>query len=870
MANKKKNNPKQKNKTKAKDSEERKKKTEAMRKIRQAIRNDPIAYEESKRKERERYHKRKAEGKIKLIKDLKEREKRIQRKAWRNHSKKFYLTRKQKQRQHQQFLNENTPPPSPQPVENVVPAVEPERQIIPPLRHGINNNYQASLGRKKRRKNREQEKRKLEDLELQLKKEKARSSRYKKRYQRVITKKDPTPRKRVQQLLRGHIVPPIIKDKLLFGEVMSAQLKENFQKQRTPKQKRRFISNVHGHVIKRYRFQTLLASKLVPFSGSKLFRTKSEAQKKKIERLLKIKQVVTCFYEKDENTRMCPGKRDTITFHKIKKQKRYISDTLKNLHKKFLAAHPDQKIGYSLFCKLRPFWVLQPDARKRETCMCIVHANMDLLVSALRKNCIIKEKTSSEVVKSLVCNGPVLKETCLERSCQSCVLREVIMIQNFEENNIVRYEKWVTKKVKLLIKGTEKLCQKTAKETITCSKEDLIAVFKKSLEKYLLHTRNIIHQHRIINSIKKNLSDNEILCHIDFSENYVCKYNCEIQSVHFGSSKPQITLHTGVLYHKDKQTLQTVPTSFCTLSKSLRHDPAAICCHLEPIIAEMKNQVPDLKTIHFLSDGPATQYKNKKMFYLMCSYLSDKLNVEKMYWHYSESGHGKGAPDGIGGYIKRTADSIVARGSDLADFETLLRTLKEVCTGVKILCIDENRIEAIDALLPNQLQTFKGTMQIRQITWAKNKRWDIYLRKLSCIDCDPSTRCDHFDLGTVSYLEFHPGEPLRYSDVYSTSSDEENDRETFQILPSNYVVVKLTGKKDSFRHFIAVVLSVERQSEFTVKFLRRAGSVFVFPDIEDISCVDRQEIVCVLNNPCINHRDQYSFDNDLNRFEKLH
>lgn len=43
------------------------------------------------------------------------------------------------------------------------------------------------------------------------------------------------------------------------------------------------------------------------------------------------------------------------------------------------------------------------------------------------------------------------------------------------------------------------------------------------------------------------MTENEIIIHIDFSENYCCKYDKEIQSVHFGPSQTHVTLHTGVV-----------------------------------------------------------------------------------------------------------------------------------------------------------------------------------------------------------------------------------------------------------------------------------------------------------------------------------
>lgn len=66
-----------------------------------------------------------------------------------------------------------------------------------------------------------------------------------------------------------------------------------------------------------------------------------------------IKHDVCHFLEQDENSRLAPGKKDTKTMNKDKRQKRFLNDTLQNLHKKFINESP-----YSHFCQFRPFWVV--------------------------------------------------------------------------------------------------------------------------------------------------------------------------------------------------------------------------------------------------------------------------------------------------------------------------------------------------------------------------------------------------------------------------------------------------------------------------------------------------------------------------------
>lgn len=109
---------------------------------------------------------------------------------------------------------------------------------------------------------------------------------------------------------------------------------------------------------------------------------------------------------------------------------------------------------------------------------------------------------------------------------------------------------------------------------------------------------------------------NDVLIPIDFSENYLCKCAHEIQSVHFGGSHQQITLHTGVAYLKPNISEQLEVISFSSLSESLQHDPSAIGAHFEKIISYIKgNKIVNIENLYFLSDSLSTQYRNRRMFF---------------------------------------------------------------------------------------------------------------------------------------------------------------------------------------------------------------------------------------------------------------
>ena len=49
------------------------------------------------------------------------------------------------------------------------------------------------------------------------------------------------------------------------------------------------------------------------------------------------------------------------------------------------------------------------------------------------------------------------------------------------------------------------------------------------------------------------------------------------------------------------------------------HGPAAVWCHLRPILGVIRTEHPTVKKIHYFSDGPTSQYKQKGNFLLFAN-----------------------------------------------------------------------------------------------------------------------------------------------------------------------------------------------------------------------------------------------------------
>lgn len=131
---------------------------------------------------------------------------------------------------------------------------------------------------------------------------------------------------------------------------------------------------------------------------------------------------VKTFFTRDDASRMTTGKKQTITKKKIKMQKLFIVDTMKNLHRKFLAENTSH-ISYSSCCQLRPSWVVHPSFSACDTCQCRLHENLGFLADKL---CQVKLTGTSnlESLIELVCCD-ISSKACMYGECEHCKNRIV-------------------------------------------------------------------------------------------------------------------------------------------------------------------------------------------------------------------------------------------------------------------------------------------------------------------------------------------------------------------------------------------------------------------------------------------------------------
>ena len=148
--------------------------------------------------------------------------------------------------------------------------------------------------------------------------------------------------------------------------------------------------------------------------------------------------------------------------------------------------------------------------------------------------------------------------------------------------------------------------------------------------------------------------------------------------------------------------------SFALPSNNISHNKYAVDTCLDFIIQELKQYLPDLKSIVFFSDGAASQFKQRFLFRNLTRFSIDyHLNLS---WNFFATSHGKGVVDAIGGTVKRLVlQEIMTKKQckSAAEFEFLAKS------KTKTIILHEITQAAIDASEQKLQHLFNETKSVR-------------------------------------------------------------------------------------------------------------------------------------------------------------
>ena len=164
-------------------------------------------------------------------------------------------------------------------------------------------------------------------------------------------------------------------------------------------------------------------------------------------------------------------------------------------------------------------------------------------------------------------------------------------------------------------------------------------------------------QNEAYNSHKDGLTDDDLLVHVDFAENYRNDQQNEIQSAYFGHQS--FSLFTSCCYYKDDENILQ-QKSIVIVTESSDHNRVTSISSLKKVVEIVENSSgKNFRRLIVWSDGMSAQFRSRFVFKL----LAGTLFLEKeISWFYNERHHGKGPMDGVGGTIKNVVFRKVKSG----------------------------------------------------------------------------------------------------------------------------------------------------------------------------------------------------------------
>ncbi|KAK3916791.1 ARL14 effector protein [Frankliniella fusca] len=361
-----------------------------------------------------------------------------------------------------------------------------------------------------------------------------------------------------------------------------------------------------------------------------------------------VVELIVNFYELDDvSSRLMPGMRDVVSVkvgtERVKKQKRLVLSTLRELFKHFKEQNPGVKVSFSKFASLRPkHCVLAGASGTHSVCVCKYHQNFKLLLEGANfKKYDPELKTYHDILRECVCESPTAN-CYLESCCSACPGTEILeaKLRNFFDDNLidkVEYQQWAS-------------TDRCHLETYSKDAHEFLVILLEQLKTLLPHHFIAKSQSKFYRELKGNLKEGEILTVCDFAENYTCVQQDEIQEYYW--RKEQVTLHPFSSYYKNSNGELKV-ISFAVVSDYMKHHKNSVYAFQKEFINFIKSKIPNVKKIFYFSDGAAHQYKNKYNA-LTLSYHYEDFGIEAE-WHYFGTSHGKGPCDGMAGTLKRRA-----------------------------------------------------------------------------------------------------------------------------------------------------------------------------------------------------------------------
>lgn len=300
---------------------------------------------------------------------------------------------------------------------------------------------------------------------------------------------------------------------------------------------------------------------------------------------------------------------------------------------------------------------------------------------------------------------------------------------------------------------------------------------------------------------------------------------------------------------------------FGTISSSKEKGPTAIWIHLLPILDLVKASCPNVTVVHFFSDGPCTQYRQKGNFYLFCTKLH-QCWFQSGTWNFFEASHGyskwrwrppqKGAPNGAGGLLKRTADRLVSHRKDIPNAELFFNILVDAQISVKLFYISEDSVDEATKNMPDSLPVVPSTMHIHKVVRVTPRQ--VSYRDVSCLCSIRQTmECQCYNTKTFTF------------EVQATAPTQEDNSQKQSKIP--WQKSDIIGQWCSLKYDNVIYLGIIQEMTEThieVKCMHQIGvNRFFWPRRDDVLWYLQDDIIRMIPPPTSVTSRHVEIDRDI-------
>lgn len=327
--------------------------------------------------------------------------------------------------------------------------------------------------------------------------------------------------------------------------------------------------------------------------------------------LPEIRDSIVNFYLDEKNTIMTSGMKECLKIKingepSIAVQKRILIHDLPDLYKDWISVSGLQHVPcLAFFSQLRPKQcVFAGGPGTHLVCVCQIHQNIKLKLSALNENINYKE-----LIQVSVCS--VENRSCMLQICKNCsgqravreYLSNVIHIENISN---VQYSNWCS----VSISSDSSLSNsRVSLQNFTEPFDKFLDNVSEDIWKMIPHHFISRNQKDYFNHCKTDINNDTGIFIMDFAENYT--FLCQESTQGFYFNNQSATLFTAALYYKEESSNDLKVSTYCVISDTKKHEAFSVHIFMERVFHQIKNEFPWIKNLIEFSDGAVTQFKNK-------------------------------------------------------------------------------------------------------------------------------------------------------------------------------------------------------------------------------------------------------------------